>query len=162
MEIKTALIVSESLLIDAEKMLNIGIHPTTISDSFQRAAAHAMQVLEEMSTPVDLENDEELIKLASTSLNSKVVSQHSWLLAPMAVKAVKRIIDLESPDNINLNLIKLVKKLGETVEESELIDGALIEQKSMGHGGPSRIEKAKIGLIQFQISHPNRWKKKEK
>jgi T-complex protein 1 subunit delta len=44
--------------------------------------------------------------------------------------------------------------LGDTVEESELISGALIEQKSMGHGGPSRVDKAKIGLIQFQISPP--------
>jgi len=141
------------LLDAAEKMLNIGIHPTVISESFQRAAAQAEKILEEMSTPVNLNNDEELIKLASTSLNSKVVSQHSWLLAPMAVEAVKRIINPDS-DNVNLNMIKLIKKVGETVEESELIDGALIEQKSMGHGGPTRIEKAKIGLIQFQISPP--------
>ena len=63
---------------------------------------------------------------------------------------------MNSPEdrNANLKMIKIVKKLGETVEESELIDGALIEQKSVGHGGPSRIEKAKIGLIQFQISPP--------
>lgn len=71
----------------------------------------------------------------------------------MAVKAVKAIIDAND-NNVNLKMIKIVKKLGETVEESELIDGALIEQKSMGHGGPSRVEKAKIGLIQFQISPP--------
>lgn len=56
--------------------------------------------------------------------------------------------------NVNLKMIKIVKKLGETVDESQLIDGALIEQNSMGHGGPSRVEKAKIGLIQFQISPP--------
>lgn len=72
----------------------------------------------------------------------------------MAVQAVKRVINPEKDDNVNLKMIKLVKKLGETVEESQLIDGALIEQKSMGHGGPSRVEKAKIGLIQFQISPP--------
>lgn len=72
----------------------------------------------------------------------------------MAVKAVKSIIDPENDSNVNLKMIKVIKKLGETVEESELIDGALIEQKSMGHGGPSRVEKAKIGLIQFQISPP--------
>lgn len=72
----------------------------------------------------------------------------------MAVKAVKSIIDLENDNNVNLRMIKIVKKLGETVEESQLIDGALIEQKSMGHGGPSRVEKARIGLIQFQISPP--------
>ena len=149
----SVVVIAGALLDAAEKMLNIGIHPTVISESFQRAAAQAEKILEEMSTPVNLSNDEELIKLASTSLNSKVVSQHSWLLAPMAVDAVKRIITPDS-DNVNLNMIKLIKKVGETVEESELIEGALIEQKSMGHGGPTRIEKAKIGLIQFQISPP--------
>ncbi|KAI6194237.1 T-complex protein 1 subunit delta [Aphelenchoides besseyi] len=149
----TVVVVAGALLDQAEKMLAKGIHPTTISESFQRAAAKAQEILEGMSTPVDM-NDEELIKLATTSLNSKVVSQHSWKLAPMAVEAMKKIADVQRDDNVNLNMIKLVKKLGETVEESELIDGALIEQRSMGHGGPSRIDKAKIGLIQFQISPP--------
>ena len=72
----------------------------------------------------------------------------------MAVKAVKKVIDLEHDDNVNLKMIKIVQKVGETVEESELIDGAIIEQKSMGRGGPTKVEKAKIGLIQFQISPP--------
>jgi len=102
----------------------------------------------------------------------KVVSQHSGILAPMAVKAVKAVIDQATDTNVNLRMIKIVKKLGETVEESQMIDGALIEQKSMGHGGsdsynldtngfnnpanlgPTRVEKAKIGLIQFQLSPP--------
>lgn len=72
----------------------------------------------------------------------------------MAVKAVKAIINSENDHNVNLKMIKIVQKLGDTVEESQFIDGALIEQKSMGHGGPVRVEKAKIGLIQFQISPP--------
>lgn len=50
----------------------LGIHPTTISDSFRRAATFSEKILDEMSTPVDINNDEELIKLAATSLNSKV------------------------------------------------------------------------------------------
>lgn len=60
----------------------------------------------------------------------------------------------QDDSNVDVKLIKIVKKIGETVEESKLIEGALIDQKSMGHGGPVRIEKAKIGLIQFQISPP--------
>uniref|UniRef100_A0A0M3IJ26 T-complex protein 1 subunit delta n=1 Tax=Ascaris lumbricoides TaxID=6252 RepID=A0A0M3IJ26_ASCLU len=51
-------------------------------------------------------------------------------------------------------MIKVVKKIGETVEESRLVEGALIDQKSMGRGGPTRVEKAQIGLIQFQLSPP--------
>lgn len=150
----TVVIIAGALLDAAEKLLARGIHPTTISESFQRAASESQKILEGMASPVDLKSKEDLVKLAITSLSSKVVSQHSWLLAPMAVDAVKAIIDPENDRNVNLKMIKIVKKLGETVEESELIQGALIEQKSMGHGGPTRVEKAKIGLIQFQISPP--------
>lgn len=106
-----------------------------ISESFQRAALKSEEILEGMSYSLDIENNEELIKLATTSLNSKVVSQYSWLLAPMAVSAIKKIVDVKKDTNANLSMIKIVKKLGDTVEESELISGALIEQKSMGHGG---------------------------
>ena len=49
-----------------------GIHPTTISESFQRAALQAEKILEDMSSPVDLNDDELLVKMATTSLNSKV------------------------------------------------------------------------------------------
>lgn len=54
----------------------IGIHPTTISDSFRRAALEAEQILTEMATPIDINDDAELIKLATTSLNSKVCCLH--------------------------------------------------------------------------------------
>lgn len=72
----------------------------------------------------------------------------------MAVQAVKKIMNSMEDQNVNLKMIKIVKKLGETMDETQLIEGAIIEQNSMGHGGPGRVEKAKIGLIQFQISPP--------
>ncbi|KAK0422138.1 hypothetical protein QR680_007389 [Steinernema hermaphroditum] len=150
----TVVVMAGALLDAADKLLAKGIHPTTISESFQRAASEAEVILENMSYPVDFDQDEQLVKIASTSLNSKVVSQHSWLLAPMAVNAVKKIMQSPNDTNVNLKMIKIVKKMGETVEESQLINGALIDQRSMGRGGPTRVEKAKIGLIQFQISPP--------
>uniref|UniRef100_A0A914UIH6 T-complex protein 1 subunit delta n=1 Tax=Plectus sambesii TaxID=2011161 RepID=A0A914UIH6_9BILA len=150
----TVVVIAGSLLDAAEKLLDKGIHPTQISESFQRAATKAEEILEGMSSPVDLNDVELLTKIASTSLNSKVVSQHSWLLAPMAVTAVRKIIGSGKEENVDLRSIKIVKKMGETVEESQLIEGALFDQKTMGRGGPTRVEKAKIGLIQFQLSPP--------
>jgi T-complex protein 1 subunit delta len=150
----TVVVMAGALLDAAQTLLEKGIHPTTISDAFQSAATQAEKILENMSTPVDLSDDALLTKMATTSLNSKVVSQHSWLLAPMAVNAVKKIIDPAKDTSVNLNMIKIVKKMGDTVEESEMIEGALIDQKTMGRGGPTRVEKAKIGLIQFQLSPP--------
>ncbi|CAI4232984.1 unnamed protein product [Auanema sp. JU1783] len=150
----TVVVMAGALLNAAQNLLEKGIHPTTISDSFQSAALEAEKILTEMSSPVDLADDELLVKMATTSLNSKVVSQHSWLLAPMAVNAVKKIVDVNKDSSVDLKMIKIIKKMGDTVEESEMIDGALIDQRTMGRGGPTRVEKAKIGLIQFQLSPP--------
>ncbi|VDM96089.1 unnamed protein product [Thelazia callipaeda] len=149
----TVVVIAGALLDAAEKLISKGIHATTISESFQRAAMKADEILNSMASPVDLDNDEQLAKIAKTSLNSKVVSQHSWLLAPMAVNAVKKITNSDD-NNVDLRMIKIVKKLGGTVEESRLVDGALIDRCSMGRGAPTRIEKAQIGLIQFQLSPP--------
>merc|ERR1712242_403242 len=50
--------------------------------------------------------------------------------------------------------IKVIKKIGGTVDDTELIDGLVLEQRSSNVNGPKRVEKAKIGFIQFQVSPP--------
>merc|ERR1711953_360621 len=108
-----------------------------------------------MSLPVDLSNREQLLQSASTSLNSKVVSQNSELLAPIAVDAVLKVIDPKTATNVDLTDIKLVKKLGGTADDTEMVDGLVLTQKvARAAGGPTRVENAKIGLIQFCLSAP--------
>ncbi|XP_013776320.1 T-complex protein 1 subunit delta-like [Limulus polyphemus] len=150
----TVVIIAGSLLDAASKLLAKGIHPTTISESFQKAAIKSVEVLSDMAVPVDLSDRESLLKSASTSLNSKVVSQHSSQLAPLAVNAVMKVIDPTKDTNVDLRDIKIIKKLGGTVDDTELIEGLVFAQKTSGAGGPNKIEKAKIGLIQFCISPP--------
>nr|XP_023016231.1 T-complex protein 1 subunit delta-like [Leptinotarsa decemlineata] len=111
-------------------------------------------ILNEISTPVEITNREELIKSASTSLNSKVVSQQSSHLGPLAVDAVLRIVEPGREQACNLNDIKVIKQLGGTVEDTELVEGIVFPQRSSNVSGPKRIEKAKIGFIQFCISPP--------
>ncbi|KAI9847196.1 MAG: T-complex protein 1 subunit delta [Sclerophora amabilis] len=132
-----------------------GIHPTVISEAFQRAAAAAVQTLHEMSHPITLADRATLLQAASTSLSSKIVSQHSNLLGPMAVDAVTKTIDPKTADNVDLKNIRIVKKVGGTIEDSEMVDGLVLNQGVVkGGGGPVRKEKARIGLIQFQLSPP--------
>ncbi|KAK6636011.1 hypothetical protein RUM43_009663 [Polyplax serrata] len=150
----SVVVIAGALLEAAEKLLAKGIHPTAISDSFQLAAAKAVEILTNMSMPVDLADKENLIKSASTALNSKVVSQHASVLAPMAVEAVLKLVNPSKSSNCDLKDVKVIKKLGGTVEDTELIDGLVFTQKSSGVNGPKKIEKAKIGLIQFCISPP--------
>ena len=57
-----------------------GIHPTTISDSFQKAAAKSAEVLEGMSTVVELTDRESLLQSATTALNSKVSDTTTTIL----------------------------------------------------------------------------------
>ena len=133
----------------------IGIHPTVISESFQRAAAEAVKVLHDMSHPISLSDRATLLQAASTSLSSKIVSQHSNLLGPIAVDAVLKTIDQKTADNVDLKNIRIIKKVGGTIEDSEMIDGLVLNQPVVkSGGGPTRMEKARIGLIQFQLSPP--------
>lgn len=150
----SVVVVAGSLLDAAERLLQKGIHPTLISDAFQKASGKAVEILAEMSTPVDLTDKNCLVRVAATSLNSKVVFQQSSLLAPLAVDAVLKITEEGKEIAVDLNNIKVIKKLGGTVEDTELIEGLIFTQGSCNVTGPRRVEKAKIGLIQFCISPP--------
>ncbi|EWC45941.1 T-complex protein 1 subunit delta [Drechslerella stenobrocha 248] len=152
----SVVVICGSLLGAAEKLLGKGsIHPTIISESFQRAAAKAVEILTEMSIPVELSDKASLLQAATTSLSSKIVSQYSNILGPIAVDAVMRVINPATAENVDLNNIRLVKKVGGTIDDTELVDGLVLTQPVLkGSGGPSKMEKARIGLIQFQLSPP--------
>lgn len=68
----SVVVLAGSLLGAAEKMLQKGIHPTIIAESFLKASTKAVEYLTEMSTPIDLSDKPSLLRAASTSLNSKV------------------------------------------------------------------------------------------
>lgn len=150
----TVVVIAGALLDASSKLLAKGIHPTIISESFQKAAAKSKEILTKISIPVKLTDRQSLLQSAATSLNSKVVSQHSSLLSPIAVDAVMRVIDPTTATNVDLRDIRLIKKLGGTVDDTELIDGLVLDQKTSGYEGPKKVEKAKIALIQFCISPP--------
>ncbi len=108
-----------------------------------------------MSHPISLTDRATLLQAASTSLSSKIVSQHSSLLGPIAVDSILKTIDIKTADNVDLNNIRIVKKVGGTIEDSEMVDGLVLNQGVVkSGGGPASMKQAKIGLIQFQLSPP--------
>ncbi|KAL0397323.1 UNVERIFIED_CONTAM: T-complex protein 1 subunit delta [Sesamum calycinum] len=142
----TVVVIAGSLLKASLGLLTAGIHPTIVSDSLHKTSIKAVEILSAMAVPVELSDRDSLVKSASTSLNSKVVSQYSTLLAPLAVDAVLSVVDPEKPDLVDLKDIKIVKKLGGTVDDTELIKGLVFDKKvSHAAGGPTRVENAKIG-----------------
>ena len=150
----SVVVICGALLKKCSELLEKGVHPTVISDSFQTAATKAMEILEGISKPVDLNDREVLIKAATTSLSSKVVAQYSSLLAPMAVDSVLKIVE-EGGAGLDLQNVKLISKLGGTVDDSEMVDGLVFDQRAAkGANGPTKVSNAKIGLIQFCVSPP--------
>ena len=151
----SVVVIAGALLNSCTGLLDKGIHPSQISDSFKIAGDYSSKILEEMAIKLDLSDTTSLEKIASTSLASKVVSQHSQELAPIAVRAVMSLVS-ESDSNVDLRNIKVSKKLGGTVDDTELIDGLVFVANHASHaaGGPTKVENPKIALIQFCLSSP--------
>lgn len=152
----SVVVIAGALLRAAEELLEKGIHATQIAESWKLAADKAIDILRSVGKPVLLEDHESLVKAATTSLNSKVVSQFSPILAPMAVDAVLKIIDTKTATSVDLTDVRVVAKIGGTVEDTHLIpDGIIFKQHiNRAAGGPTRCEGVKVGLIQFQLSAP--------
>lgn len=97
---------------------------------------------------MELTDDEQLIQCVKTSLASKIVSQNSTELAPIAVKAVKNIIDITTATNVDLKDIKVMCKLGGTIDDIELFNGLVFPHKSPIKGNfPSKIENPKVAVL---------------
>uniref|UniRef100_A0A804NVN7 T-complex protein 1 subunit delta n=1 Tax=Zea mays TaxID=4577 RepID=A0A804NVN7_MAIZE len=151
----TVVVLAGSLLRRAQSLLSAGAHPTAAADALHRLATRAVEILHGMAIPIELSDRESLVKSASTALNSKVVSQYSTLLSPLAVDAALSVVDPAHPDLLDLRDIRIIKKLGGTVDDTELVTGLIFDKKaSHAAGGPTRVENAKIAVIQFQISPP--------
>jgi len=152
----SVVVMAGALLKAAQELLQKGIHAATISEGFSVALEKAKEVIDGMGIPVDLNDRDTLINNCVTCLSSKVVAANSDVLAPMAVDSVLKIIDKETDTNVDLNNIRVAMKLGGTVDDSELIDGLVFVNNKVSHfaGGPTRVENAKIGVIQFTLSAP--------
>lgn len=150
----SVVIIAGSLLNAASKLLDRGIHPTIIAESFQKCAGKAVEILESISVPLQLDDRASLLRAATTSLSSKIVSQYSNLLAPIAVDAVMRLVSPED-NNVDLKNVRIIKKVGGTIDDTELVDGLVLSQNVIkSANGPTRMEKAKIAVVQFCLSPP--------
>lgn len=156
----TVVVLAGSILACCENLLSKGIHASVIADAFLHASLEAEKILEGMATPVDLNDRASLIEAAMTSLASKVVSQDSATLGPLAVDAILRIVDPERPNEVDIaDRIRVVERVGGTIEDTAIVDGLVFRQGAASAGSAAsdslrRIENAKIGLIQFHLSAP--------
>jgi chaperonin GroEL (HSP60 family) len=144
----TAVVISGELLNKAEELIGKNVHPTIIIDGYKKASEKTLEVLERIAIPVDLNSQEYLKKTAMTSMASKLVAEHRGYLADLAVKAILQIAEKRNGKyKADVDDVKVEKKPGESVRDTKLINGIVLDKEIVHSGMPKRVENAKIALL---------------
>jgi thermosome len=148
----TAVIISGELLSKAEELIEKNVHPTIIIDGYKKAAEKALEVLEKIAIHTEQNTEEYLKKVAMTSMASKLVAEHKEYLADLAVKAVLAVAEKEGEKyKVDVDDVKVEKKPGESVRDTKLIHGIVLDKEVVHSGMPKRVEKAKIALLDCSL-----------
>ena len=142
----TAVIIAGELLKKAEELLEMEIHPTIISMGYRKAALKAQKILEEIS--IDGSDSETLKAIAMTAMTGKGTEKAREPLAELIVKAVQMVEENGEveKDHININRIQ-----GATVEESQIVNGVVVDKGRLDPAMPKKVENAKIALLKYPI-----------
>jgi len=144
----SAVVLAGALLEKAEALIDDEIHPVIIADGYKKASKKAMEFLSEITISVEPKDKEILEKIANTSMQTKLVSIEATDLAKLVVDAVLKVIEEKNGTfKVNLDNIKIEKKAGGSISDSELISGIILDKEIVHSGMPRRIENAKIALI---------------
>jgi thermosome len=148
----SAVIIAGELLNKAEELIDKNIHPTIIIDGYKLAAEKALETLEKIAIPVDLKKQDYLKKAAITSMASKIVAEYKEYLADIAVKAMLQVAEKEGNTyKADVEDIKVEKKTGESLKDTSLINGIVLDKEIAHSGMPKRVEKAKIALLDTSL-----------
>lgn len=140
----TAVIIAGELLKKSEELVEQGLHPTVIIKGFRMARSKALKILNEIGENVGINDEFTLQKIAMTAMTGKGSEAAKDPLAKLAVEAVKMVTEegLVVKDNI-----KIEKKQGGSIDDTELIKGIVIDKEIVHSNMPKTIKDAKIALI---------------
>ena len=148
----TAVVLAGELLKQAEDLLDQEIHPTVITRGYRMARQRSTEVLDHISEEVSLADEDTLQKVAMTSMTGKSAEASRDYLAEIAVKAVRQVAE-EKDDHILIDkdMVKVEKKEGGTLDETELVQGVILDKEKVHGGMPSTVEDARIALLNSPI-----------
>ena len=148
----TAVVLAGELLAKAEDLLNQNIHPTVIIDGYKKASEKAQEILEKMAVPVSINDDKRLMDVAMTSMGSKSVTVAKEHFAKLAVEAIKQVAEEKDGElKADVDLIKVLKKHGKGLDETELVKGMVIDKEVAHSQMPKTVENAKIALLNAKL-----------
>jgi len=144
----TAVVLAGELLKKAEELLDQNIHPTIMVSGYRKAVQNAIETINNVAIPVDIEDRETLKEVAVTAMASKAVGPAKEHLAEIAIDAVKQIAEKRGDRRIaDIDNIQMIKKTGKSLFESQLIRGLIIDKEVVHPGMPKKLEDAKTALL---------------
>lgn len=148
-------VLAGALLEQAAELIDKGIHPIRIADGYDQACDIAVAELDKISDVIEFsrEKTENLVKVARTSLGSKIVSKAHDQFANIAVDAVLSVADLERKD-VDFELIKVDGKMGGALEDTVLVKGVIVDKDFSHPQMPSEVRDAKIAILTCAFEPP--------
>ncbi len=145
----SSVVFAGALLERAEELINKDVHPSVIVDGYNAAADQALKLLEKIAVKVDIADKDMLLKITRTSMDSKLVSDDSPVLAQIVVEATKQVAEKTDSGGLKVDLddIKVEKKAGGSMRDTKLIKGIVLDKEVVHAGMPKKVENAKIALI---------------
>jgi len=144
----SSVVFAGALLEKAEKLLEKDVHSTVIIDGYEAASAKALELLGELAKVIKPDDRESLIKIAKTSMQSKLVSEDSVSLSKLVVDAILKIVEIDDDKHsVDLDNLKVEKKAGGSIDDTNLINGIVLDKEIVHSGMPTKIEKARIALV---------------
>ncbi len=140
----SAVVIAGELLSQAEELLDQDIHATTLAQGYRQAAEEATEALEEVAIDVEEDDDEILEQIAATAMTGKGAESARDLLSRLVVEAVQAVADDEGVDTDN---IKVEKVVGGSIEESELVEGVIIDKERVSENMPYFAEDADVAIV---------------
>ncbi len=144
----TSVVVAGELLKKAEELIDQGIHPTVIVDGYRQASIRALEVLDQIAIKIDPTDKAMLRRVAEVSLASKILAEDKEAMAELAVNAILQVAE-KTPDGYKVDIddVKVEKKPGESLTDTALIKGIVLDKEIVHPGMPKRVEDAKIALV---------------
>ncbi|MDE1850326.1 MAG: TCP-1/cpn60 chaperonin family protein [Candidatus Micrarchaeota archaeon] len=151
----TAVIMAGELLKAAGNLIEQGIHPTTIVKGYKMAADKAKNILEDSSSTLTIEDVDKLERIALIAMASKNIGSDSTkkYLAKLAIQAIKQVASKDSNGEMKIDhdFIKLEKKEGGSIEDTEFINGVLVDKEIAHPGMPKMVKNAKIAILDVAL-----------
>ncbi len=148
----TAVVLAGELLAGAETLLDKDVHPNAVIDGYRNAAGKAQEILEKIAIAIKPDDEVRLKQVAMTSLNTKGIFGSQNRFAELAVEAVMQVTEKNNGRvKADIDLVKVMKKHGKSLEESELVNGIIIDKEVSHSQMPKSVAGAKIALLNAKL-----------